>query len=61
MKDLGCRCQSDTDLDDGLWELHALQEERLVLIAQGLSRDHVLQATQSNDVACPGNLQQHTY
>ena len=47
---------SETDLDDGLWELHALQEEWLVLIAQGLSRDNVLQTTQGDNVACSGNL-----
>ena len=41
----------DRDLDDGLGELHALENHGLGRIAQRIAGGHVLQAGQRHDVA----------
>ena len=43
-------------LDDGVGELHALQQDRVLLITQRLSSDHILQASQSDNVSSASNL-----
>ncbi len=46
----------DGDLDDRLRELHALQDHRLVRIAQRVAGGHVLEAGDGDDVAGKGFL-----
>ena len=44
------------DLDDGVWKLHALQHDGVLLVTQSLSSDDILQPSQSHNVSCPRNL-----
>ena len=37
-------------------DLHALQDDGLLLVAQRLSSDHILQASHSNDVPCARDI-----
>ena len=53
---VGLRLRLDRDLDDGLRELHLLEDHRLLQIAQRVAGAGVLEAGQRDDVAGEGFL-----
>ena len=53
---VGLRLRLDRDLDDRLGELHALQDDRLLHVAERVAGAGVLQAGQRHDVAGKGFL-----
>lgn len=45
------RLRLDSDFDDGGGEVHSLQDDRVVRVAEGVARDRVLEPHDSHDVA----------
>ena len=59
-RETGWEEEGGGNLDDRVWELHALQHDRIFLITQSLSSDDILQPSQSHDVSGPCNLHTQT-